>query len=196
MTKFGGISLLLAAIVMSGCATDMTGSKYQIFSDPLDKEVAASNRSGKLYHQFDTRLIVDAIYNGKRLRNAWVKRVSETSRLTEEEIKRLSEEQNSDNERYAQFFVAFYTPDEQWDDLADPDSKWSVFLQQDTGPVRPESITKIDSESLPWISSLPFDLNFRTVYRVNFPREKSGFGALKLYISSLLGEVKLTWKAD
>ncbi len=196
MTRFPGIAFLLTAIIISGCATDKAGSKYQIFSDPLDKEVATWNRNMKLYHQFDTKIIVDAIYNGKRLRNAWVKRMSETSNLSDGEIKRLSEKQNSDNRRYAQFFVALYTPYEDWNNLADPDSKWSVFLQSDTGPVRPESITKIDSESLPWSSNLPFDLNFRTIYRVNFPRDKSGFGAQKLYISSLLGEVKLTWNAD
>lgn len=195
MTRLYGIPFLLAAIVMSGCATGKTGSKYQLFSDPLDSAVAASNRTMKLYHQFDTKLIVDAIYNDKQLRDAWVERKSESSNLSDGETKILSEAQDSDNMRYAQFFVALYTPEEEWNNLADPNSKWSVFLQPGAEPIHPESITKINSESLPWSSNLPFDLNFRTLYQINFPRDKSGFGAQKLHISSLLGEIKLTWEA-
>ncbi len=196
MTRFYGIAFFLTAIALSSCVTDGAGSKYYLFSDPLDKEVAAWNRSAKLYNKFDTRLIIDAIYNSKQLRDAWIKKTSEVSRLSTDEIKRLTERQNKENDRYAQFFVALYTPDEERSNLDDPDSKWSVFLQLDTGAARPESIVKIDFESLPWSSNLPFDPNFRTIYRINFPRDKSGFGVQKLHISSLLGEVKLTWSAD
>jgi len=196
VTRFYGIAFFLTAIVLSSCATGGAGSNYYLFSDPLDKEVAAWNRSAKLYHKFDTRLIIDAIYNSKQLRDAWIKKASRVSMLSTDEIKRLTDQQNKESERYAQFFVALYTPDEERNNLDDPESKWSVFLQSDTGPVRPESITKIDSESLAWSSNLPFDPNFRTIYRINFLRDKSGFGVMRLYISSLLGEVRLTWSAD
>ncbi|VAX15317.1 hypothetical protein MNBD_NITROSPINAE03-572 [hydrothermal vent metagenome] len=193
MTRFYGIAFLLSAIILSGCATGAAGSKYYLFSDPLDKEVAAWSQSAKLYHQFDTKFIVDVIYNSEQLRQAWIKKTSELSKLSSGEIKRLTDQQNSENERYAQFFVALYTPDEEWNNMAGKKSKWSVFLESDSGPVRPESITEVDAESLPWSANLPFDPNFRTVYRINFPRDESGFGVLKLHISSLLGEVRLTW---
>jgi len=195
VTRLYTIAFMLTAVILSSCATGGGNSKYYIFTDPLDEMVTTWNRSAKLYYQFDTKFIVDAIYNSKQLRQAWIKKTSELSKLSADEIKRLTDQQNSENERYAQFFVALYTPEEDWNNMAGKKSKWSVFLESDSGPVRPESITKIDAESLPWSSNLPFDPNFRTVYRINFPRDKSGFGVQRLYISSLLGEARLTWSA-
>ncbi len=195
MIRHGVFLCVLIAIMISGCSSDRAHSKFLILADPLDSEVANWNRTGKLYRQFDTNLIVDVIYNDQRLRNMWIERTAKAASLSDEQKRRLSNEQKKENETYAQFYMALYTPDEDWNNLADSDSKWSVFLKSDTQIIRPVSIDKVDLESLPWSGNLPFEPNFRIFYRLNFPRNKAGFGAQRLVLSSLLGEVKLMWMA-
>lgn len=195
MIRLKVFCVLLTAMVVSGCSSGRAHSKYILFSDPLDAEVKNWTRSAKLYRQFDTNLIIDTIYNSQMLRKKWVERVGEVSRMSGERKKRLHEDQSRENSTYAQFFVAVYTPYDDWNNLADPDSKWSVFLSSDAEPIRPVSIEKVSLDSLPWSANLPFEPNFRTFYLISFLREKAGFGAKRLVISSLLGEVKFSWES-
>lgn len=189
-------ALALAVFMTAGCASDYAHSKFILLESPLDAEVARQTRTAKLYRQLDTLMIADVIYNGKTLRNVWAEQKAKSARLNEKQAQELLAEQMARNAERAQFYVAFYTPDEEWNDLDKPEPHWTVLLETDGGAVNPVSIEKVKRDALPWAGSLPFFPNFRTFYKVDFPRELAGSGPLMLSLTSLQGETRLVWDGD
>jgi len=186
------LSVLLAAMaVMAGCASGGSYSKYQFFENPLNAAVARNTKTAKLYQQLDTIMIVDVIYNDMALRKAWVEQEARARRLADDRKSALLDEQEKEDENTAQFVVALYTADEDWNDLDKKESRWSIFLKNDGDPVRPASIEKVKPEKLKLRDNLPFISSFRSFYLVSFPRERVTAKPFDLVMSGLLGEVKL-----
>jgi len=183
-----------AALAVSGCAADRTRSTYLLTADEVSRSLAGWTRTGKLYRQLDTEIIVDAIYFSGELREEWVKREAARKSLSAVETQGLREKQRAENDRVARFFLAVYTPGDERENLADTRSVWSLFLDTPSGPVRPMAIDKISANKTPWGTSLPFPVEFRTLYRVDFPREAAGTGSMDLALSSVRGGLKLSWK--
>lgn len=189
-------ALALGVFIAAGCASDYAHSKFILLGSPLDAEVARQTRTAKLYRQLDTLMIADVIYNGRALRTAWAEQKAKSARLGEEQASGLLAGQMERNGEYAQFYVALYTPDSEWNDLDKPQPHWTVLLETESGAVNPVSIEKVKRDSVPWAGSLPFYPNFRTFYKVDFPRRLAGSGPLKLALTSLQGETRLVWDGD
>lgn len=197
MTKsaFKSVALIAAiAFPLAACATGKTRSSFQIFQNPLSSAVASKTKTFKLYNQLDTILIMDAVYNDMDLRRAWVEQEAETRRLDDEARKEMIKKQEGENARHAQFIVALYTSEDEWNDLAKEDSRWALFINGENGAKRPASVEKIKLEKLNIRDNLPFETTFRSFYLVNFDREKVGAPPYELVMSGLLGEARLTWE--
>ncbi len=195
MIRTTAIIISAMTVLFSGCSTGGGQTSFIISSNPLDAVISKWNRTGKLYDQFDTRLIVDVIYNSAELRKAWVDQTAKSEMLSDAEKEKLDAEQSSDNGNSAQFVVAVYTPDEdEKDGLASENSIWNLFLESaGKAPIHPSSLKPVDIDQLPWTANLPFTTNFRSFYIVQFPREKIGKGAMTMVITSVYGMVRLTW---
>ena len=183
---------LIFFLLASACSTH-TFDKMTLSQDPMVDHVAQWTRSARLYRQFDTTIIVDVTYHSAMLRKKTVEWRAAAQRMEPEQTQRLHEEQRKENEKYAQFFVAIYTPESEWSQLSKSDPPWTVFVQTPEGPVFSEPAVKVRQETLPWGNNFPYDPRFRSFYRINVPREKIGTGEIKLVLSSLLGEALVKW---
>ncbi|MDH5639358.1 MAG: hypothetical protein OEZ04_12800 [Nitrospinota bacterium] len=185
-------SFLIFFLLASSCSS-FSFDRMELGADPMVDHVAQWTRSARLYHQFDTTIIVDVTYYSAWLREKTVKWRTDSQRLGPEEIARLQMEQQEENDQYAQFYVAIYTTDSEWSRLSKGDPAWTVFVQTPEGPVFSETPVKIRQETMPWGNSVPYDPRFRSFYRVDVPRAKIAPGEMKLVLSSLLGEVAVSW---
>lgn len=185
--------LLIAAPALVSCA-DRTHSKYHIYENPLVGAVRERTRTAKLYSQFDTILILDGTLYDMAVRRGKVEEEASLRRLSADEKEAMLKTEAEDDAKEAQFMLGVYAAREEWNDLAEKNSRWSVFLDTATGPVRPSSITKVEREKLALRDSLPYTSTFRRFYIVKFPREKAGGAPYRLVMSGLLGEVSVLWE--
>ncbi len=193
MSRFTAISFLVATILVAGCATESKYSQFQMSGSQYSTDVKKRLRTAKLYNQLDTVMIADVIYNDMWLRNAWVEKLAKANRWDEKKKNEILSIQKNEDSQNAQFIVALYTSEEQWNDLVEKDSRWSIFLETKSGSLRPVSIKKVLLEKLPMRDDLPFNPRFRIFYKVDFQREKAGELPYNLVMSSGLGVVKLAW---
>lgn len=185
--------LLAAAPALLSCA-QMPHSKYQIYENPLVGAVREKTRTAKLYSQFDTILILDGTLYDMAVRRGKVEEEGSVRRLGADEKNAMLKVETEDDAKEAQFLLGVYAAKEEWNDLAEKNSRWAVFLDTPAGPVRPSSVTKVEREKLALRDSLPYTSTFRKFYVVKFPREKVGGAPYRLVMSGLLGEVSVSWE--
>ncbi|MDH5510024.1 MAG: hypothetical protein OEZ32_06660 [Nitrospinota bacterium] len=191
LKKLKGASLVFF-LLASSCST-FSFDRMELGADPMVDHVAQWTRSARLYRQFDTTIIVDVTYYSGWLREKTVEWRAESQRLGPEEKARLQLEQREENDKYAQFYVAIYTTESQWSQLSKSDPAWTVFVQAPEGPVFSEPVVKVRQQTMPWGNSFPYDPRFRSFFKINVPRSKIAPGEIKLVLSSLLGEVAVSW---
>jgi hypothetical protein len=183
------------ALAAALCACSTYGSgKVILGADPMAENVRQWTRSAKLYRQFDTTALVDVTYNSLKLRGQAVENLARIKRMSAEEKDRMMLQQERESREYAQFYLAMYTSELEWSNLAKKDPAWIVFIETDKGPVFAEPAVKIRRDQLPWNEgNLPYDPRFRAFYKINIPRHAALEGPIRLMLSSLLGEVQITW---
>ncbi|MDH5478572.1 MAG: hypothetical protein OEY50_09590 [Nitrospinota bacterium] len=184
---------IIGVSFLASCST-FSFDKMELGPDPMVEHVRQWTRSAKLYRQFDTTVLVDVTYNSAELRRRMVESHVMARKLGEGQKAALIEEQIRENEKYAQFYVAIYTPKSEWSRMAKSDPAWIVFVDTPSGPVFSEPAVKVDEEDLPWATSLSYDPKFRMFYQINVPRGKIGEKEIKLVLSGMLGEVYVTWE--
>ena len=186
------LAVAAAAIAAASCAT-FGGGNVDLGGDPMVDNVRQWTRSAKLYRQFDTTVLVDVTYNSLKLRGQMVDSLAKARRMNADQVAELIAQQQAENGRYAQFYLAMYTPDSSGGALTRKDPAWLVFVETEKGAVFAESLEKIQPEDIPWGQSLPYDPRFRDFYKINIPRKAVKEGPIKLVLSSLMGEVRATW---
>ena len=187
-------SAALCSLIVLSC-TSHTYNKMELGPDPMVDHVRQWTRTARLYRQFDTTVIVDVTFNSPRLRAFTVDWLSNVQRLTPEEKQKLLDEQMEESGRYLQFYLAMYTPEMEWSELAKKNPAWLVFVDTPKGPVFSEPAQKVRQEEIPWGASLPYDPRYRSFYKINIPADKIAQANIKLVLSSMLGEVYLDWDA-
>jgi hypothetical protein len=192
-TKIVLTVFLAAASVAVACA-DRTHSKYHIYENPLVDAVRERTRTAKLYSQFDTILILDGTLYDMAVRRGMVEEDASVRRIGADEKEATLKAEADDDAKEAQFMLGVYAAKDEWNDLAEKNSRWAVFLDTPAGPVRPSSITKVEREKLALRDSLPYTSTFRRFYVVKFPREKAVGAPYRLVMTGLLGEVAILWE--
>lgn len=182
-------SISVFAILLSGCVSDHKSAKFQLHYNQYSHEITKRVRSAKLYLKLETVMIVDVIYIDKGLREAWVDQVSRARRLGEKQKGDILDQQMAKEKFFNQFVLAVYTSEEEWNDFADQDTRWTLLLNSE----HPVTVEKVKLENLEIRDHIPFDPRFRTFYEVSFPKESSSQAPYRLTMSSPLGEVNLGW---
>ncbi len=103
-------------------------SAAAIKAEDYDAVLSAWTRADKVYQGLDNKLFVTATYHAPELRRAFAVAFPDIyghgGTVTRRELVDLTE----DIERFHNFFIAIYTPDPKWNDLAKPDSIWRLTL--------------------------------------------------------------------
>ncbi len=194
MNRLKVICVCMFVIMFSGCASDHKKTRFQLQSSQYDEEVSKRVRSAKLYRKLETVMIVDTVFIDKGLREAWVNQQSRAKRLSEKQKADMLAEQMELEKSFVEFVVSVYTSEDEWNDFAEKDTRWTVLLDSGANDSsRPVTIKKVKLESLIIRDHIPFDPRFRTFYKVSFPNKSSGSMPYNLTISSPLGAVVLDW---
>jgi hypothetical protein len=198
--------LLCLALCGAGCSPPRPAVLHSP-TTPLSAEdfpvvLSTWTRTDKVYQGLDNKLFVTATYHAPELRRAFAIAFPEIyghgGTVTRQELVDLTPAAEQSNT----FFLAAYTPDTKWNDLAQTDSIWRVTLIGDNevaaAPVEIQQV-KVD-ENLRVV--YPYIGRFDRCYLVRFPLadpmerlviDPGGTG-FRLRVASALGAAELVWQ--
>jgi hypothetical protein len=162
--------LLLLALLLPSC------SYVASTPDPSTKEGAwaeardAATRTAKLYDVLDDVASATATYQSAAVRTARVERLAQWKGMLPAEKEALLAQERAEAAEGEDFLLAFFTDDRRANDLATDRGTWRVALlvnEEEQVPAAKISQVKRD----PTLQILyPYIDDFRTLYRVRFPR--------------------------
>ena len=179
--------------------TEYTSPEYRMV---LDKWT----RKGSIHKGLGTELLVTATYQVEEFRRAFAEEYGRVYMQTPQETQKVIDDQARAGQDYDDFMVAIYTPEREWDDFAERDSIWKVYLIKD-GQLRlePLEIRKvkkqraISKEIVRYralsVSFYPFVSPWSTVYRFRFKKkdQPQASHSLELILTSPSGSAALKW---
>lgn len=200
-----GLLILAALLMVFGCAKDLVKSDVVYRGTPSSYERVLKNwtREGKLYREFDTRMLVWATLYSDDFVKAYLSEEARTRGWDQATfVKKLSEAEHQ-YENVLPFQLAVLTHKREWDDFEKPKSSWNLFLLTDSGErVKPISIrrTSLDPESVKIM--FPYLSSWSSIYFITFPAlspEGRDYWsketkALSLVIAGPSGKLELVWK--
>ncbi|MEE8410473.1 MAG: hypothetical protein V3T05_12780 [Myxococcota bacterium] len=200
--RFG---LAALSITLAACGTTrpavLHGPSQPLTAEDYPAVMKTWTRSAKVYKGLENKLFVSATFHAPELRRAFAIAFPEIYGHGGDITRRELVDLTGDIEQYNNLFVAVYTPNPKWNDLAKSDSIWRLTLiGSDEVAVGPAEIVpiKID-ENLRAV--YPYIGRFDKGYVVRFPQtdpmnrvvldhESTGF---KLRIASALGVAEMEW---
>ncbi len=216
------VSALIAAgiatvLLVSGCARFnplktprrakpgvLFGPSRQLSAADYDNVRQTWTASSRIYEGLETMAFITATFHAPDFRRAFALSFPDIYGHGGDITKRELVDLTGDVEQYLTFFVAMYTPDNAWNDLAQEDSIWRLTLVGSDGvSVGPEEIAqiKIDEKIR---AVYPYLDRFHKAYLVRFPLldrrlpdskllltpHSTGFS---LRVASALGHAILKW---
>ncbi len=200
-----GLLLFAASLLLWSCARpipvgDPSARFYLKSARPLENTISRWTRTQKLYRDFETIVILDALFRHPEVREAMAERLASSQGLTQEKAGALKKKEAKEAQEELEFILAVYTGEVEWNDFHREDSIWRLFLEDEGGRrVEPTSIRRLElfQKASPLLSIYRFVTPWKETYSVRFPRKgltlAKGKG-IKLIITSLLGKVELSWK--
>ncbi len=199
---------LLVGLLLSACSLPRHASLYARSTEisPADylEVLHTWTRSDKVYSALDTKMFVTATFHAPDFRRAFAVAFPEIyghgGNITRRELVDLT----GDVEQFHNFFMAVYTAEPRWNDLAQSDSIWRVTLiGSDEVAVGPAEILpiKIDANLR---AVYPYLTRFDTAYLVRFPLADamhrlvldSSSTHFILRIASALGAAEMRWDLE
>lgn len=201
-------SFILACCVLglAACApppkASLFGPTKKISADEYQTILSRWTRSDRVYQGLDSKMFVTATFHAPELRRAFGVAFPEIyghgGSITRRELVDLT----GDVEQFHNFFVAVYTADEKWNDLAMPDSIWHLTLIGSEDVAVEASSIEIIRIDANLRAVYPFLGRFDRAYLVRFPltdpmhrlvlEPKSTSANLR--IASALGVASLVWE--
>lgn len=195
------VPLVLVAVVflLAGCG----GAKplpEQDYFDVLSKWT----RSVKVFDGLDAKIYMTATYKDNAFISAYVKRYVKAFKIDDSYAAVLYERELSEADRYNEFFISVYTPEDAWNDLARQNSIWRLYLEDGTGVrLAPLSISQVDKGDPLLREFFPYMDMWSTAYRIKFPKysdtgsepvPNASTKHLKLIVTGIMGEGTLEWR--
>jgi len=202
--------LLLTALgsLAAGCSSpppaSLYGTGHQISAKEYADVLATWTRSDKVYGGLDTKMFITGTFHSSEFRRAFAVAFPEIyghgGNITRRELVDLTE----NVEQFHNFFVAVYTSDRKWNDLAKPDSIWRVSLvgsEEVAVDAAEIVIVKLDANLR---AVYPYVGRFDEGYLVRFPLTDAMHRlvldgkstSVTLRIASALGVAELRWALE
>ncbi len=195
------IPLLLLFTVFIGCAAKEEAIKPSlVYFDVLPQ----MTKGKKVIDNLESKLFIYATYKNWPLREAYVEEYVRRYQMDNSQKERLKVIEKESDERFNEFFVAVYIPDERWNDFDQPSSIWKIYMDDEKGNrLYPLEIKKADVNS-PLIREFYPHLDlWSSGYIVKFPKymisgEEPFPGKdanyFRLIITGVVGSAELEWR--
>jgi hypothetical protein len=212
-TRHCNLGMLLAGfLLLNSCSSlkELPGQFSQVVSTQAATEqseysrvLSEWTRSGSIYNQLDTELLITATYHSQSFRRAYVAAYARAYHLNDNQKEDLWHEQLSQAQEFYEFLVAAYVPESDWNDFASPRSSWRLLLEVDHGEqVAPLEIRRIRKVTQLISSFYPYVQPWEMVYKVKFaarglakaPFPEPGDETLTLVVSNPRGTARLIWQ--
>ncbi|MBI5874704.1 MAG: hypothetical protein HZB81_02475 [Deltaproteobacteria bacterium] len=158
----------------------------------------------KVIDNLDSKLFIYATYKNWPLKEAYVEEYARRYQMDNYQKDRLNVSEKESDERFNEFFVAVYTPDERWNDFDQPLSIWKIYMEDEKGNrAYPLEIKKVDVNS-PLIREFYPHLDlwssgyivkfpkYMTIGEEPFPGKDANY--FKLIVTGVVGRAELEWK--
>ncbi len=163
---------------------------------------AAYVKSAKVYDQFSTQAIFDALWLSDDVRVAYANMYCSKRGKSADDTEAFMTRQREENKHWVMLYVLADVRDRQKTSLSDKNAPWTFYLKMGDYMASPISVKEVELE--PEYQALfgkQYNM-FKTAYAVKFPvreetektEEKSS--AVHLIIESVNKSVTLTWPAD
>lgn len=177
------------------------GPETVLTADEYPAILKTWTREGKVYRRLDNKLFVTATFHAPEFRRAFAVSFPDIyghgGKITRRELVDLT----GGVEQYHNFFLAVYTPDKRWNDLARDDSIWRLTMRGSSGTVvGPADVIPLKmDENLRTV--YPYVNRFDMIYLVRFPLTDPlhrvvidpTTQSFTLRIASALGATEMEW---
>lgn len=160
-------------------------------------------RDGKVYENFETKLLINATFKSEEFREAYVNVYSKSYMLDTEKLSKLMTEEREASKKYHEFFLSVHTPFREWSELEKKEPLWALYLVNDLGEtVSPMEIKKLKEKGPGVTRFYPFLDDWSEGYSVKFPLAVTDgkelmapeTGYIKLIMTGPSGKTELVWK--
>jgi hypothetical protein len=198
------IVFLAALVLFIGACADTAVDAGKVYKGDYSSYLAVLNewtRSGKIYHNFETELIVNASYYSKTYRDALRRETARAEKLLPDEIARRERQDDHELKTQARFLVCAYTTMTGSNNLADPSPSFRLWLKDVKGrQVAPIKIKEVKFKREADALIRPYINEWSKNYEVTFPiADDSGAplqlagGRITLVAAGMQGTAELAW---
>lgn len=193
------LAIIAAFFLITGCGGVKPAPEPE-YSDVLSRWT----RSTKVFDGIDARIYMSATYKDPSYITSYVNRYSKAYKLDEDYARALLERELGEADKYNEFFISVYTPEESWNDLENRDSIWKLYLEDGSGArLVPVSILRVDKGDPLVREFFPYFDMWSSAYRVKFPKysatgtepiPSASTGYLRLTVTGIMGAGTLEWR--
>ncbi len=189
---FRVVVALVAVAFVASCA-QLKRVGFRSYQNSFTRSLKAHTRSKTLYRDFTTIAIAKATHFDKRLMRSYIEYTQgiDVSKTTDKRyIDTLKQ-----CDRYEVFWLAFYTDDDDINNLASKDSFWNVYLESDGRVIEPASIREVGINDFrkQWLYLIKFN-RWAREYVILFKKDSALRTPLRLVITSYLGEIDMQFR--
>ena len=210
ISKFTGFLFLLLFIILNlSLMTVFTGcaAKNADVVQPAKGYFAGlqrMTRHEKVIDRLESKLFVYATYKSLALREAYIDEYARRYKMYDHQRDRLAKAEMEMDEKFNEFFIAVYTPEDRWNDFNTSESIWKIYLEDEKGDrVSPIEIKKVDVNSPLIREFYPYLDLWSSGYVIRFPKYMAGgkeslpgkdANYFRLIITGVVGSAALEWQ--
>jgi hypothetical protein len=196
---------VMAVWIFGGCAKV---SRFLASSEPFRTETYKTmfhtwSREGRIHRGLEVILIASTTLKSEGFRLAYTEEFAAAYRLTDEEKKKLRQDQSRGVGEHLEFIMATYVPEKKWDEFDKVQSMWKLYLVNEKNEqVTPVQIKKLKSGDPVSAHFYPYITPWKSIYTVRFPvfskteqpcEAQHNATYFKLVITSVLGTTEMVW---
>ncbi len=182
------ISLLVIFVFLAGCS-QLRSLGFRSYNNGFVNNLKQHTTGVTLYRDFTTIAIAKATHFNKNLMKQYIEYVQKRS-LDKSRDKKYIETVN-ECDKYDVYWVAFYTADDDINNLSDKDSFWNIYLLENSHTLNPVSITEVELSNFKrqWMY-LTNSNRWSRQYVVEFKKTPEKVSHRSLVVSSFLGTMR------
>ncbi len=139
------VAILVAVLLFSGCSA-LTNLGFRSYDDNFMESLKGHTKSATLYRDFTTVAEAKATHFSGSLMKQYVEYTQGVKFDKIKEKKYISAVSESKN--YDIYYISFYTPDDDINNLESPNSFWNVYVSKNGEILKPVSIKGVNDDSI------------------------------------------------